>query len=324
MSNQKRPLTTTLALDPGNYEVKFRWGHQQQLLAIRSDYYTLRTGQVSQGQTAVSPVITHEGMSRHFGVASYRYRSQEATVQQAKEDLVLWHFYATLASLEASEVVIERLAVSHPDPDAVASRYRELLTGTHEVVVNGVSYRVSVQSTLVVQEGLAAWHQMANAGFTYDEGYSVVIDIGGGTAIALVVDEVGGIVDRMVSQKGGAYELAAAIASDSRLQASLGDIPKPNRVLSGLVKGYYGSRPETSWEAWVSEYVDPWFRGIFQTVKSQFHPYMADVRTILVTGGSSHLFSSKLAGNPLFQLADNPRFANVAGLSLLASGGANG
>jgi hypothetical protein len=78
---------------------------------------------------------------------------------------------------------------------------------------------------------------------------------------------------------------------------------------------------DLSWADWLDEYLDPWFKGIFQTVKAQYTPYMPRVTRFLVTGGGSHLIADRLQGHPLFAVMGDPQFANVRGL-LLTSGDA--
>ncbi len=69
-----------------------------------------------------------------------------------------------------------------------------------------------------------------------------------------------------------------------------------------------------SWQPWLEEYLDPWYKGIFRTVKSQYTPFMPRVTRFLITGGSSHLIRDRLEGFKLFAVMPEPQFANVRGM----------
>jgi len=119
--------------------------------------------------------------------------------------------------------------------------------------------------------------------------------------------------------RGGTYELAASISFDRRLTDVLGTTADPSVVMDGFRVGHTYADTELTWAPWLEEHLDPWFKGIFQTVKAQYTPYMARVTRFLVTGGGSHLISERLAGRKLFAVMGDPQFANVRGLFLLSN-----
>jgi hypothetical protein len=149
-----------------------------------------------------------------------------------------------------------------------------------------------------------------------EQGLTVVIDIGGGTWLSRLIDEEGEILDSSVSERGGAYSLAADISFDARLGNAINDQPDPGVIMNGFANGthYYGEDPNATWKDWLDEYLDPWFKGIFGKVKTQYKPFLPRVRRFLVTGGSSHLITQKIQNIPLFAMTSEPRFDNVRGL----------
>lgn len=313
------PTVKVLALDAGNYDLKFfdGEGHPK---AIRSVRYQLPQGRDPVSYSEASPLITlPNGTRHHFGAQAYKYRRQQQTVIENKVELAKLHLYACLEPMKDGETEFPvHLLVSTPEPSRNADALRENLTGFHEFMRNDIEYRIDVQSVQIEREGMGAYYYAQNQGYIPDGGYTIVIDIGGGTWLTRLVDAEGEVIDENVMNRGGAYELAVSISFDKRLTDALGTTVDPGLIMDGFRVGHAYADTGLSWESWLDEHLDPWFKGIFQTVKAQYTPFMARVTKFLVTGGGSHLISERLAGRKLFTVMGDPQFANVRGLYLLS------
>lgn len=308
----------TLALDAGNYDLKFfdGDGHPK---AIRSVRYQLPMGRDAVSYSEASPLIElPDGRRYHFGAQAYKYRRQQQTVIENKVELARLHLYACLEpSGGLSEFPLD-LYVSTPDPVRNGDALREQLQGEHEFVRNGVEFRVKVENVQVEREGVGAYRYAQTQGLILDSGYTIVIDIGGGTWLTRLVDADGEVIDENIMDRGGTYELATAISFDRRLSDELGTSADPCVVMDGFRSGHAYADTGIAWADWLDEYLDSWFKGIFQTVKAQYTPYLPRVTRFLVTGGGSHLICDRIQGRKLFAVLGDPQFANVRGLFLLS------
>ncbi|MEM8804936.1 MAG: ParM/StbA family protein [Cyanobacteria bacterium P01_G01_bin.38] len=312
--------TRILALDAGNYDLKFYDGESHPK-AIRSVRFQLPQGRDAVSYSEASPLIeTSDGRRCHFGAQAYKYRRQQQTVIENKVELAKLHLYACLEPLkdESTEFPLH-LLVSTPDPIRHASELRAQLMGTHEFKRNGVDYRIKVESVSVEREGMGAYVYAKQEGLIPDVGYTIVVDIGGGTWLSRLVDTNGEVIDENIMDRGGTYELATAISFDRRLINLLGTTVDPCVIMDGFRSNHIYADTELSWAGWLDEYLDPWFKGIFQMVKAQYTPYMARVTRFLVTGGGSHLIAERLEGRKLFTVLGDPQFANVRGLFSLST-----
>lgn len=313
------PTVQTLALDAGNYDLKFfdGVGHPK---AIRSVRYQLPRGRDSVSFSEASPLVAlADGSRYHFGAQAYKYRRQQQTVIENKVELAKLHLYACLEPIngEVSEFPLN-LIVSTPEPQRNGAALQEQLMGVHHFTRNNREFCVNVESVKVEREGMGAYYYAQGQGHVPDNGYTIVIDIGGGTWLTRLVDAEGEVIDENVMNRGGSYELAVSLSFDKRLTDVMGTTVDPGIIMDGFRSGHTYADIGLSWESWLDEHLDPWFKGIFQTVKAQYTPYMARVTKFLVTGGGSHLISERLMGRKLFTIMGDPQFANVRGLYLLS------
>lgn len=310
--------TIVLAIDQGNFDLKYFDGLEAK--AIRSVRFKLPKGRLPLTSNNTSPLIEFEDQLYHFGYQAYKYRKQSHTVEEEKEASALLN---TLPCIEPyhSEFKLH-IHTSHPEPDKAEEIISKQLIRSIDYKRNGKAMRVHIESVRVEPEGYPAYtYAKSLADLIPDSGFTVVIDIGGGTWLSRLIDNKDGeIIDSTVSKRGGAYELATAIKFDERLCKALGDQPAAGMIMNGFADGshHYPDNPRASWKPYLAEHLDPWFKGIFGEVKNQYQPYFPRIRRFLVTGGSSHLIAHKIQGIPLFALIPEPRFANVRGLLPMA------
>ena len=312
--------TRTLALDAGNYDLKF-WDGEAHPKAIRSVRFQLPQGRDAVRYTEASPLIElPNGTRYHFGAQAYKYRRQQQTVIENKVELSRLHLYACMEPWEGNTEFALAIYASTPEPAKNEDAIRQQLLGMHEFKRNGLEYRILVERVEVEREGMGAYHYAQRLGLIPDTGYTIVVDIGGGTWLTRLVDAEGDVIDENVMDRGGAYELATSISFDRRLTNALGTTADPSLIMDGFRTGHLYADTELTWQPWLEEHLDSWFKGIFQTIKAQYTPYMARVTRFLVTGGSSHLISERLAGRKLFVVMTDPQFANVRGLFPIVNG----
>lgn len=311
--------TRILALDAGNFDLKYYDGNGHPK-AIRSVRVQLPQGKDAVRYTESSPLIElPDGTRYHFGTQSYKYRRQQHTVVENKVELSRLHLYACLEAVDDLAEFALNVYVSTPEPVKSQDAIREQLIGWHEFRRNDIDFKVRVERVEVEREGMGAYRYGRQLGLIPDTGYTIVVDIGGGTWLTRLVDAEGDVIDENVMSRGGAYELAASISFDKRLNNALGTTADPSIIMDGFKAGHEYADTGLSWAPWLEEHLDPWFKGIFQTVRAQYTPYMPRVTKFLVTGGSSYLIAERLNGRKLFTVMDDPQFANVRGLYLLSS-----
>jgi hypothetical protein len=312
--------TRTLAMDAGNYDLKF-WDGVGHPKAIRSVRYQLPSGRDAVRYSEASPLIElPDGIRYHFGAQAYKYRRQQQTVVENKVEMARLHLYACLEPLEGATEFSLNIYASTPEPNRNEDAIRQQLLGMHEFKRNGLDYRVLVEQVEVEREGMGAYHYAQRLGLIPESGYTIVVDIGGGTWLSRLVDAEGEVIDENVMDRGGSYDLATSISFDRRLTNALGTTADPSLIMDGFRSEHVYADTELSWAPWLEEHLDPWFKGIFQTVKAQYTPYMARVTRFLVTGGGSHLISERLQGRRLFAVMGDPQFANVRGLFPVVNG----
>ena len=303
---------STFVADFGNFELKYLDGAGVPR-AIRSIHTRLPQGVNSLGHTKNSPIIEANGSRYHFGVKAYEYRTAEKTVITDKALLARLHLYACMEATQGSY----RLVLTHHSPEMVTDDLRRALVAKHDFARNGIPHSVIVKAVEVVPEGMGAYWAARQAGFITPDGYTIVIDIGGGTWLYRVVNASGEIIDGDVFDRMGAYSVASQIAHDNRLRSPArkqGFNVDAGRVMDGFAAGNWYEGTRLSWRDWMGEYVEPWFKEIIGTIRSDCVSHLPRVRRFIVTGGGAHLVRDRLQSNSAFIVMPDPSFANVIGM----------
>jgi len=302
---------TLLSLDFGNYELKSFDGRQ--VVKIRSLQRQLATGQKTLLASDTSPIIEMDGDRWHVGSQAGRYPSYEATVQTDKTRLAQLHLAACVGQSGHYDLV-----VSHHSPENCTDFLKAALLGKRSYTRNGQQIDVVVDSVTVVLEGSGAYQLAKARNYIPDRGYTIVIDLGGSTWVSALYASDGELIASTAHEREGTYALAIAIASDSRLQKALQEStsvssPDPSVILEGLAKGNYYGESELCWSEWLGDYLDPWWKGITQSLKSGYQSYLPSVKRFIVTGGGANLVSPKIAASPVFLVMPECSTANVQG-----------
>ena len=305
--------TFLLAADLGNYETKY-WTGEWQPHAIRSVRAQLSAGTRALSATDNSPLIEHEGRRYHLGERAYDYRKQSHVVEGDKAAIAL---LSTLACCNFQDLeYCLQVRTSHPTPKTAGDRIRQQLLGTHYFKRNGTNHVAHITNAIVEPEGVGAYRHAKIQGLVPAKGLTLLIDIGGGTWLSRLFNAKGEIIDQSADEKGGVYDLATLIAFDDRLiQAIGGTRPEPGVIMDGFANQthYYGEMHNASWQSYLSDHLDPWFKGIKEKVKSQYQPHFSRIKRILLTGGGSLLVQG-LIDKSVFVIVPSPRFANVKGM----------
>lgn len=149
-----------------------------------------------------------------MSIASRRISSQETNPKK-----FCWQCWHVVTFWPKNPVLDVRS--SHPAPDLVAPDIKAQLQGCHVFSRNGHRGIAHVENVSVEPEGLGAWRYAREQGLIPDQGYTVVIDIGGGTWRSRLFNPSGDIIDQSVDERGGGYDLATSISFDSRPRARL-------------------------------------------------------------------------------------------------------
>jgi hypothetical protein len=300
-----------VSLDFGNYTLKAFNGRS--LRTIRSLQTPLARGRQALRSDDDSPLVERADQRWHLGRQCCRYPSTEATVTGDKARLAQLHLAACLdASAEY------RLVVSHHSPRQYEDFLKSVLLGEHCYQRNGLAIQAVVQSVKVVPEGWGAYQLARQRNYLPQRGYTVVVDLGGSTWLSSIYAADGELIDHDAHERQGVFALAAAIAKDDRLAVPLQErfgvsSPDPIVIQAGFSQDHFYGDSDLCWASWLPEYLDPWWKGIVQTLKARYQSYLPHVRRFLITGGGSHLVSHKVAASPAFLVMPEPSTANVQG-----------
>ena len=315
-----RPLC---AMDLGNYQstTMAQSGHR----TVRSIFARLPQGRSSFPSTPNSPAIVVDGERYHVGHRAEDYRGCRAAVIGNKADHARLLFLATVpdAVLEAGSL---DLVVTHHDYDDsdVEAALRMELRGCHRFTRAGQEHVLSVESVTVAPESYGVWHLAYPSGS--HDAMTVVIDLGGGSWNAAVLDHKGNPVAQAGEDKGGVVWLAKQIALDDRLLKVIRSRgvknPKIPAIMNGLATDnrYFGD-PNIDWSPWYGHYVNEWWDNIRGTVLIEFEDWKDRCDRIIVTGGGAHLLRNRYRNSQTIIIPKEPHLANITGTLQRYQGG---
>lgn len=305
-----------LFIDAGNYNIK-TMSEGGELLVIRSLYATVPFGQTPKSHTPESPLlkIPSENDAIHIGAKARYYRTCQAVVNGDKLDPKTF-IPTVLASMTAvyNDRPVE-LVLSMPNSYRSSASLATLLVKRHHFYRNGVEMSVNVTGVTTHLEGLGAWKHAQSMNLLSSTGYTLLIDIGGSTVNALVLDSQGELVGESLSyDKRGGIALASLIADDSRLKTTLADEPAVDIIMEGIANGSWMYAETGISFGHTRPLVNIWFKGLMSNVSANVKPHLPNVRKILFSGGNAHLLQDVVVQMPLAAVVPQPALANILGL----------
>lgn len=319
--------TLDLALDFGNYAVKSQLSGFEPLI-IRSVLADIHQGTQPKSHKDDSPIVMYEGQRFHFGRQAFKYRNFESVVMNDKtqDSLII---RAMLASLQPSgtgqgdsnAVAIYRvnLKLGFPASYGNTEGLSDVFCGRYQFTRNGQDLIVDVEGVTPIQEGVAAYRYAQSLGMVSDHGYTLMIDIGGGTWNGLLLDEDGDLVDTISYDKSGGIQLATEIAENRNYQMQVGDQLDLAVVMDAIADGSH-TYLETgvSWGDEFDSLLRAWFKRNMLKTLGTLKPHLPRIHSCLFTGGNAHLLGdvvSTIKGSfPAAAILPEPTLANVRGM----------
>ena len=190
------------------------------------------------------------------------------------------------------------------------------LTGQYKVIRNGETIQCTVTQVLPVLEGLGSYEAVKPK---LEAGYSLLIEIGYGTAEEWLIDESGEVVDGNPVTALGVAKLVNAIASDSAVRAGLGITSNSTSVNLSLISAalqseVLGKLSAEQWRAIKRKHVNAWFEMIQAHIATKYESQSQNLVNLILTGGGAALLKSvKPDVIEFFIIPDRPQVASVIG-----------
>jgi hypothetical protein len=308
-------MTQQIAIDLGNRFVKL--AHTRRVWAVESIYAATegspkeavhyRDG--SQAElVGKSWVVGHQARNYRWGIRTWATEKHESALR-----LVLGSLFANFVG----ENLVLDLVMSLPDPEAEGELLQKALIGEHHILHAGNPATVVINSVRVEPEGMGIYRYGQQQGLTVPRSLTGILDLGGGTAIATLVDEEGSQIEgaRVVLRRGGIYGLASDIAADPRLTTQVVGTPRIELIMDGIAEGSYLYGVQgVSFADFFYERLDLWLKGILGEVLNRWDPWLEEIGVVLMAGGAAPLVAEWVGENRWFQLVRDPQFAQVLGL----------
>jgi hypothetical protein len=310
-------------LDLGNFSVQSFTEGDKNLNIIRSVRADLVNGtRPIEPRSAESPLVMYGKSRTHFGSTAYKYRSMVETVIDDKTDAELAKLVlvSTLPPKAGQNSYTVKLHWSLPDPmkevdgAPVGTTLQNALNGTHKYIWNGQEMQVKVIATEPTYEGLAPVIVARSKGLLDKTGYSLCIDIGGGTVNVLVVDEGGNVIDNASFDKQGGVAVAADIAQSPIVKARAGDELSLARVMDAIADNTHLYCGRVSFADHMDDVVDRWYRNIMMQVQARFKPHFKDITGFLFIGGNARLIEPRIKSKEMMAVFPQPETANLSAL----------
>ena len=189
------------------------------------------------------------------------------------------------------------------------------LKGQYNVTRNGVVIRCAVTKVLPVLEGIGSYQSLKPQ---LEEGYSLLIEIGYGTAEEWLIDDSGEVVDGRPVTALGVSKLVDTIANDPTVKAILGGDESTSINLSmisaGLKSDTCGKITAGQWLPIKRKYVTAWFEALQAYITTQYETQGQNISNVILTGGGAALLKSvKPEVTEYFTIPLNPQTASVMG-----------
>ena len=313
-------------VDIGNYVNKVRtMGPDKRVRLIRSVRARLFAGQRALKGLNDTPVLElSNGELYHIGTQALKYPNREATADDTKIDpqVFLPLILATFKPLQGKTEYSVNLHWSLPDPrlNNCGVELQQLLNGTHKFKLNGRDFKVRIKAHDPQFEGHALALEARETGAVADSGYTLLIDIGGGTWNILVVDEFGEVLDSIsYTDRGGVY-IAAQIAANQLFKDRLGFEPEIAPLMDAIASGqdHYPEHKDATFDDILENVVSVWYPQGMNVLKTRLASYLPLVTGFVYTGGNAELLrnyktkaGTLLGDHPLVFIPKEPNLSNI-------------
>lgn len=310
------------AIDVGNaYSVSYDGRKSSRCRSIVANPPTLKNTRSGTG------VMVYDGSIYHAGVSALRYDIFTDMAVSNKEQNIRECVVLTLNLISPLRGRLDdttELVIQVPDTSSTyAHELVKQLNGFKLWVLDGREHRTKIQVRNIYQEGYGSWYVVARTG-ALKKGYSLIIDIGAGTVIATLIDNMDSECIKTLSFRAkGAVYLAEIMRHDYDIRdANGGDVLSVEMLFSAF------EHPEMrvgsngiSIRPYIGSYTKQWWSSIWSNILSAYSPQFQrrEINKVIVTGGGAELVrpyieaaNAKVPG--MFQIASDPLYDNVKGI----------
>jgi hypothetical protein len=277
-------------------------------------------------------LITYEEKQYHVGDNAFKYdmyrmmATNDKQVGSSYTDslILLLNIIAQFKPVQELTYIIIQV------PDTFTSYHHDfvkLINGIKVWSCDNQEYYSRLVVKAVYQEGFGSWYMAKRADIITDiEGYTIVIDIGGGTVITTLIANDSEEVLKTYTYRGkGMVALANLLVQDYDLiLANDGVVITIEQVFKGFEDETYRiGLNGANFKPFITRYVREWWLSIWQNVVNTYKKQLHDrvITKVLVTGGGAHVVKpfveatrNKPGYSDLFEIAHNPLLDNVIGI----------
>lgn len=319
------------AIDIGNaFTLSFNGKHYNEMRSVittvpsRVNYYT------GGGR------IEYQGSLYHVGENVFRYPDFRLLAENDKQVDLTDNVLLVLSVLPIKQRVGDISPIVLQVPSLLNSYQHELvkeLNGVHSWIMDGKQYTTRIEVQNVYQEGYGSWFMAKRSKLLPDNGYSLVLDIGGGTSIVSMIDNESGEVMPNVNTYGkrGVIGLVNMLRGDLELRLkNNNDIPSVDQLFVAIEdRTFQIGNTGASFKEQYDFHTRAWFDKLFKSnVVNDYQQFFTrrQITKILITGGGAEIVrpmieaaQSKPGVGKLFAIANQPLLDNITGIYHAAS-----
>lgn len=315
-----------ISIDIGNaYSLYFDGNKTRTIRSIVAPVTSANNARRGEG------LIGYQGEIFHVGENAKKYEMYSMLMNQDKALSIDNCLLLLLALLPPQRGTLEEnteVALSFPDMvTTFAHDFGNAAKGAKLWNLDRREYKTIIRIAGTYQEGFGSWYMMKRSRSIPDSGYSLVIDIGGGTTLGVLIDnESGEVIKSQTYSRMGVVSLAEMMQGDIDLRyENSGDYISTDMILDGIEKGTFQLGVSgLIFKDYYEKYRKLWWKNMFQTkIMSSFANNFRSraINAIIVTGGGAEVVrpfverAMDSAGmGKIFCIANNPLEDNVRGV----------
>lgn len=323
-----KDTTIDLSVDFGNHSLQYTMQDTAPIV-IRSLYSELvpGVGRVHEPKDYSNPlVIYQDGARLHWGTTATKYRGCTPIVEHIKqqEPILYWRMLlACLPAIKQGKNLITEYSVNLywalPDPALVdVNQFKKVLGGLHTFTHNGHQMAVTVNVLDPVYEGQASVIYAREQGLITSKGDCVFVDLGGGTANLVLVDDFGSVLDNSSFTDGGCIKLASRIAANTLVRNRNGGNEVPlSSIMDAIERKEFHILNKADihfHDVWAVEF-KLWYNDIIRQLLTRYAEQLNSGRitSVLIGGGmANHVPASN---NKLITILQKGESFNICALA---------